>query len=575
MTGDAEADTRELRALFDSPQSPSTSAASSSSASISASSSVGLFGSPSLTSPQSFLDLAQRTLIRAQLLVSRIANAPQNGEAEMRRVVRNLDRLSDLLCGVIDCAELVRNAHPDPAWVDAANAAYEHLCGYMNVLNTHTGLYSVLSQVVHAPQLRNSLSSEALAVAMVFLRDFEKSGIHLPEQARQQFVELSDEILVLGRHFLQGSASGERKDAESEAAAAEEAEQSVVEMPLELLQGTPAPVLDALVASSSNGKVLQLQPGAWEWQAISKYSPNEQARLYAYRALNRGNRTQVKVLEALLRKRAELARLTGHESFAAMTLTDKMARNPSNVDGFLGSLAAHHRPRAERTLSELRALKADKSKVTAWDRDYLAEQHLRQLGRASTLASIPISPFFSVGTIFAGLSRLFESLYGIRLRAASPPASEGEVWSKDVMKMDVVDQESGVIGTIYADLYARSGKPSSAAHYTVRCSRRTDDDDALADYTFGSLADEAGHQRQITVEQGEHQGLARALQVPTSIDRTTGHAYQLPVVVLLCDFVRPSVQTGPSLLSWHEVETLFHEMGHAIHCESHCHFHTC
>jgi len=55
-------------------------------------------------------------------------------------VVKNLDRLSDMLCGVIDLAELVRNAHPDRAWVEAANNAYEALCEFMNVLNTHVGL---------------------------------------------------------------------------------------------------------------------------------------------------------------------------------------------------------------------------------------------------------------------------------------------------------------------------------------------------------------------------------------------------------------------------------------------------
>jgi Zn-dependent oligopeptidase len=63
------------------------------------------------------------------------------------RVVKNLDRLSDMLCSVIDLAELVRNAHPDPEWVNSANGAYEQLCEYMNVLNTHVGLYEV--RLVH------------------------------------------------------------------------------------------------------------------------------------------------------------------------------------------------------------------------------------------------------------------------------------------------------------------------------------------------------------------------------------------------------------------------------------------
>jgi mitochondrial intermediate peptidase len=103
---------------------------------------TGLFGQPPLVSPSSFHNLSIATLIRAQLLTERIVRARQSRD-ELRRVVKNLDRLSDMLCSVIDLAELVRNAHPDPEWVDSANAAYERLCEYMNVLNTHVGLYEV------------------------------------------------------------------------------------------------------------------------------------------------------------------------------------------------------------------------------------------------------------------------------------------------------------------------------------------------------------------------------------------------------------------------------------------------
>jgi len=86
--------------------------------------------------------LADSTLVRAQLLTERILRAPQS-RGELFKVVKNLDRLSDLLCGVIDLAELLRNAHPDPEWVRSANESYEKLCEYMNVLNTNVGLYQV------------------------------------------------------------------------------------------------------------------------------------------------------------------------------------------------------------------------------------------------------------------------------------------------------------------------------------------------------------------------------------------------------------------------------------------------
>lgn len=65
----------------------------------------------------------------------------------MFKVVKNLDRLSDLLCSVVDLAEFVRNAHPDPEWVASANNLYESLSEFMNVLNTHVGLYNVCNVV--------------------------------------------------------------------------------------------------------------------------------------------------------------------------------------------------------------------------------------------------------------------------------------------------------------------------------------------------------------------------------------------------------------------------------------------
>lgn len=102
----------------------------------------------------------------------------------------------------------------------------------------------------------------------------------------------------------------------------------------------------------------------------------------------------------------------------------------------------------------------------------------------------------------------------------------GEVWHEDVRRLDVFD-ENGHIGTIYCDLFQRPSKElSPPAHYTIRCSRRLD---------------------------------------PDEVDDTMARdMYQLPTIALVCDFARS--EHRPSFLSWTEVETLFHEMGHAMHC---------
>lgn len=105
---------------------------------------TGLFLHDILTSPSSLPDLTTRTLIHATHIVKRISTAPNDPSGkELRLVVKNLDRLSDLLCGVIDMCELIRNVHPDTNWVMEADRSYERLCSFMNGLNTDRGLFEV------------------------------------------------------------------------------------------------------------------------------------------------------------------------------------------------------------------------------------------------------------------------------------------------------------------------------------------------------------------------------------------------------------------------------------------------
>jgi len=194
---------------------------------------------------------------------------------------------------------------------------------------------------------------------------------------------------------------------------------------------------------------------------------------------------------------------------------------------FLRSLAKANRPLAE---ANLKPLVEDKfqyegpAPFQVWDRSFYQSRFERFHQHKHNLYSDPVSPYLSAGTVIQGLSRLFSRLYGIKF--VPKETQLGEVWHEDVRRLDVFD-EKGQIGTMYCDIFQRSGKElSPPAHYTIRCSRKVDEneiDDAL-----------------------------------------TRDGYQLPTIALVCDFPRP--RNRPSFLSWTEVETLFHEMGHAMHC---------
>ncbi|EPQ60415.1 mitochondrial intermediate peptidase [Gloeophyllum trabeum ATCC 11539] len=526
----ASADDRSLIPLFDQPEAGTSRASTNS---------TGLFGHSFLTSPAAFTALANSTLRRAHLLTERILQARRSRE-ELSKVVKNLDRLSDLLCGVIDLAELVRNAHPSAQWVKTADEVYETLCEFMNVLNTHVGLYEVLNAVLSDREIVKSLSREAYQTALIFWRDFEKSGIRLPPEQRNEFVSLSSEIIVLGRQFL-NEAAAPRPPA------------TITSSELRDLKDKGMGVRLQLQARFTQRELL-VYPGSLQAQMIMRSAPSEEPRRKLYIASNSSTAEQIATLENMLKARARLARLVGKDSYAHMTLADKMARSPENVHHFLDALLDHTSPHARDALLVLSLRKQahlglpSPPTIQAWDRDYYCPPE-------PPAPPVPLPPL-TLGTVFMALSRLFRHLYGITLRPAD--VELGEAWNTDVRKLEVVDEETGVIGWIYADLFGRRGKASGAAHYTVRCSRRVDDDDENGDLALQGL--------QLSDAERQSLELSKAFE---ALGRRPLHGhdgiYQLPVVVLLCDFARPSAQRGATVLEWHEVLTLFHEMGHAMH----------
>lgn len=129
----------------------------------------GRFRYASLQKPQDFVTLTRKAQLRAGAIVKRMlaysqqtpdqdaARSAQEARTDLLVQVKQIDRLSDLLCGVIDLAELVRNVDPDPQWVQYADNAYQELCYYMNELNTHVGLYEVGCFSAHPLQYTTDL----------------------------------------------------------------------------------------------------------------------------------------------------------------------------------------------------------------------------------------------------------------------------------------------------------------------------------------------------------------------------------------------------------------------------------
>ncbi|KAK3329669.1 hypothetical protein B0H66DRAFT_34227 [Apodospora peruviana] len=496
---------------------------------------TGLFRNPYLTRPDGFLTYAHISLRRARAIVEKVLKA--SSVEDYRGIVRQLDRLSDILCRVLDMTDFVRVTHPDLKTQRAASEAWDLVYQYMNELNTMTGLNDQLGKAMDNPNVTAAWSDEEMTVAQVLKLDFTKSAVNLPKEYRDRFVHLSSKISTVQSDFVQDMAP----------------DQDFLVLPSSRFQGMD-PVEARSLTRSGSLYLPTLSPYAA--QALRSVK-DENTRKLIYYASRTASRRSVDQLETLMRLRGELAGLSGFESYAHMALRDRMmAKNPESVKHFLQALASSNKPAVSKDVADLLSEKVkcrpDAVSLEPWDKDYYADA-IRRSMRTSQRHDDFLSAYFSLGTVMQGLSRLFTRLYGIRLEPREP--LPGETWHPDVRRLDVISDVDGHVAVLYCDLFYRPDKQPNPAHFTLRCSREISKTE-LAEFGDGADTESAG--LFASAEDAANDGMAFSTR--------DGTVKQLPTIALVCDFPQTrSSATGPALLMFYQLETLFHEMGHAIH----------
>ncbi|XXG93897.1 Mitochondrial intermediate peptidase [Hypoxylon texense] len=498
---------------------------------------VGLFRNKYLTSPQGFLTFANVTINRAQNLVDKVLNA--STLEDYKAVVRDLDRLSDLLCRVLDVSDFVRVTHPDEKIQAAASEAWSLVYQYMNQLNTATGLSDQLGKALANREVMASWNEEEQTVATLLQQDFMKSAIHLPKGSRDRFVDLSQRISELGSHFVQDM----------------QPEQRFLDFPSSKLYG----MNPQMARRYTRGGTIRLPTLSPEATVALRTVHDEDTRKAIYYATRTASGRSIQILEAMLKSRAELANLSGFKSYGQMALHDKMmAKTPESVHQFLLALSKHNAPLVEEEVAGLLKEKSKKqqsnaSELQPWDRDYYMES-IRSSMRSRRRNDDFLSAYFSLGTVMQGLSRLFTRLYGIRFvpRDTLP----GETWHPDVRRLDVVSDTDGHVAVLYCDLFYRDDKSPNPAHFTVRCSREISE---------GEIQEAAERNAAGVEGLPQFESPIDAANDGMHVSQQSGTIKQLPTIALVCDFEEKQGRNGPALLDYYQMETLFHEMGHAIH----------
>jgi oligopeptidase A len=393
----------------------------------------------------------------------------------------------------------------NPPMREAYNASLPKISQYWTELGQNQALFEKYKELERSERFA-SLSAARKRIVHNALRDFRLGGAELPLGKKQRYAEIQEELAKLSAKFSENVLD------------ATNAFSIVVDKGR--VAGIPDDALQAArEAAEKDGKQgWRFTLHAPSYMPVMQYADDRALRETLYREsatraseFGRPEWDNTSLISRIVQLRRELAQLLGYRNFGEVSLEPKMAETPAQVLAFLDDLARHARPFAEKDAAELREfskIKLGIEDLQAWDIAYASEK-LR--AERYAFSDQEVKQYFPEDVVLAGLFRVAESLYQLRIVPAEAP-----VWHDDVRFFEIRDAAGSRLGQFYMDLYARETKRGGAWM-----------DDAIA-------------------------------------RRRKGAQIQTPVAHLNCNFSRP-VGGKPALFTHDDVLTLFHEFGHGLH----------
>ena len=251
--------------------------------------------------------------------------------------------------------------------------------------------------------------------------------------------------------------------------------------------------------------------------SIMKYADNaalreKMYRAYGTRAAKDNEYNNEQNIQDLVNTRLAKAQLLGFDSHAALTVSKRMAKTPETVLSFLDDLKALAKPAAEKDLKavqEFASAAGHQGEVKPWDFSYWSEK----LKKATlNLDDNLLKPYFKIENVLAGVFDISAKLYGLSFTKNADIAT----YHEDVDAYEVYDKDGEFLSLLYTDFFPRAGKRAGAWMTSYR-----------------------------------------------SMYSLDGQVVR-PHISIVCNFTKPT-SDKPSLLTFNEVTTLFHEFGHALH----------
>jgi len=374
-----------------------------------------------------------------------------------------------------------------------------------NDITLNVDLFNRIKAVYEQKDSLN-LNTEQLMLLEKNYKDFVRNGALLAEDKKQQLRDIDAELSVLKLKF------GEHVLADTNAY------QMHLLDPAELA-GLPEGAIEA-------AQELAKEQGKEGWIITLDYPSYIPFMTYAENRARREelaiaagkkafqdneNNNEATVLR-IVNLRHQRANLLGYPSHAHFVLEERMAKDPETVKAFLNDLLAKGKPAAEKEFAELSAFAKEidgLEQLQKWDGAYYSEK-LKQL--KFNLDDEKLKPYFKLENVMQGAFDIANKLYGINFKEVGTI----DKYHRDVQTFEVRDNNGGLVAIFYADFFPRKGKRNGAWMTSFK-----------PQY----------------IKDGEN---------------------ERPHVSIVCNFTKPTA-TKPSLLTFNEVTTLFHEFGHALH----------
>jgi peptidyl-dipeptidase Dcp len=291
-----------------------------------------------------------------------------------------------------------------------------------------------------------------------------------------------------------------------------------------LPEGTVEAAAQAAKEKASFAKASEDKKGKWlftldypSYVPFMTYANNRELRkkmaiAFGARAFRNDNLDNRKNVLRIAELRHERAILLGYQSHAHFVLEERMAETPQKVKSFLNELLEKAKPAAVKEFAELEAFAKDLDEIDSlqkWDGAYYAEKLKQKLFK---LDDEKLKPYFELKNVINGVFTVSKKLYGLNFEEVH----DIDTYHPDVKTYRVTDDDGILVAVFYADFHPRPGKRGGAWMTSFK---------------------------------------------PQQIK---GRVNDRPHVSIVCNFTKPT-KSKPSLLTFNEVTTLFHEFGHALH----------